>query len=153
MSPAKQATPLHLCYAAANAIILFSLLWYNKVLLTGLNSMFSVLHNKIQTGEFEWRPGWKTSVCFLNIWTIFYAEWVREAKTEVWEKWKLRHHQMLRNLDIQVVETSLLVQVKRSLKVQKLHYYHSSFILVLKTHFIKRWSVSEMLTWQNGGKL
>lgn len=44
--------------------------------------MFSVLHNKIQTGEFEWRPGWKTSVCFLNIWTIFYAEWVREAKTE-----------------------------------------------------------------------
>lgn len=74
MSPTKQVTPLHLRYAAANAIILFSLLWYNKVLLTGMNSVFSVLHNKIQTDEFEWRLGWKTSMCFLSTWAICYAE-------------------------------------------------------------------------------
>lgn len=78
----------------------------------------------------------------------------KRRKDRIWEKWRLRHHQMLRKLDILVEEISLLAQltVKRSLKVQKLYYNHSSFILVFKTHFIKRRSVSEVLTWQNGSK-
>lgn len=47
---------------------------YNKVLLTRVNSIFPMVHNKIQrvvslSGNLAGKP-----VSFLNTWTFYYAE-------------------------------------------------------------------------------